>query len=176
MQQDRLQSVRDAIRDIPDFPKKGILFKDITPVLADGILFRNAIDLFLGALEGKAVDKIVCIDARGFLFGSAIAYRLGVGMVPVRKRGKLPYLTRSHAYALEYGEAEVEMHVDAIRAGEQVVLIDDLLATGGTSAAAVGLIRAAGGVVAGAYFLIELGFLNGRSQLSGVPVVSFVQY
>jgi len=168
--------LKDAVRDIPDFPKPGILFKDITPILADGGLFRAAIDLFHGSIKNAGIEKIVCIDARGFLFGSAVAYRLGIGMVPVRKRGKLPYRTRTLAYALEYGEAEVEMHVDAIRPGERVALIDDLLATGGTSGAAAGLIQAAGGIVHGAYFLIELGFLDGRKQLPGIEVISYLRY
>jgi adenine phosphoribosyltransferase len=132
--------------------------------------------LFTASLADSGIGKIVCIDARGFLFGSAVAYRMGIGMVPVRKRGKLPYRTRSHAYALEYGEAEVEMHIDAIRPGERVALVDDLLATGGTSAAAAGLIQAAGGIVHGAYFLIELGFLDGRKQLPGMEVVSYLRY
>jgi adenine phosphoribosyltransferase len=131
-----VEKLRAAVRDVPDFPKKGIVFKDITPVLNDPVLFRASIDLFLERCRGKRVDKIVGIDARGFLFGSAVAYELGLGFVPIRKRGKLPYRTDTAKYSLEYGEAEVEMHTDAIRKGERVVLVDDLLATGGTSAAA----------------------------------------
>ena len=176
MSTDRIPELKAAVRDIPDFPKKGILFKDITPVLADPDLLRAAIDLFHDSLAGAGIGKIVCIDARGFLFGSAVAYRLGAGLIPIRKKGKLPYRTRSHAYALEYGEAEVEMHVDAIRPGERVAIVDDLLATGGTSAAAAGLIQAAGGIVHGAYFLIELGFLDGRRRLPDMQVVSYLQY
>ena len=165
-----------AVRDIPDFPKPGILFKDITPILADGELFKIAINLFIEACEGKGIQKIVGIDARGFLFGAATAYHLGLGFVPVRKKGKLPYQTQSAAYQLEYGEAVVEMHVDAIAPGERVMLIDDLLATGGTSAAATKLIRQMGGELVGAQFLIELGFLKGRTNLEGVSIQSFLNY
>ena len=161
---------------MPDFPKKGILFKDITPVLSDPGLFRASIDLFLERCRGREVDKIVGIDARGFVFGSAVAYELGVGFVPIRKRGKLPYRTEIAKYSLEYGEAEVEMHTDALTAGERVVLIDDLLATGGTSAAAAILIRKAGGELLEAQFLIELEFLEGRRRLEPTPVMSFLKY
>src|SRR5262252_5641822 len=140
-----VEQLRAAVRDVPDFPKKGIVFKDITPVLSDPVLFRASIDLFLERCRGRTVDKIVGIDARGFLFGSAVAYELGVGFIPIRKRGKLPYTTDTAKYSLEYGEAEMEMHIDAVRHGERVVMVDDLLATGGTSAAAAALIRNAGG-------------------------------
>src|SRR3989440_7165530 len=118
----RLQA---AVRDVPDFPKKGIVFKDITPVLSDGTLFRSSIDIFLDHCRGKQIDKIVGIDARGFLFGSAVAYQLGVGFVPLRKKGRLPYKTESAKYSLEYGEAEMELHIDAIKRGEKIVLIDE---------------------------------------------------
>src|SRR5207253_10389450 len=141
----RVEELRAAVRDVPDFPKRGIVFKDITPVLSDPVLFRASVDLFLERCRGLKIDKIVGIDARGFLFGSAVAYELGVGFVPIRKRGKLPFRTVVASYSLEYGEAEMEMHIDAINAGEQIVLVDDLLATGGTSAAAAVLIRKAGG-------------------------------
>src|SRR5881394_4143203 len=137
--------LRAAVRDVPDFPQAGIIFKDITPILADGRLFRSAIDLFLERCRGKAIDKVVGIDARGFLFGSAVAYELGIGFVPLRKKGRLPYKTETAAYTLEYGEAEMELHIDAIEKGEKVVLIDDLLATGGTSASAATLIEKVGG-------------------------------
>src|SRR5437588_11805713 len=153
---DMLEKVRTGIRDVPDFPKKGIVFKDITPLLSDRALFRASIDLFLERCRGKEIDKIVGIDARGFLFGSTVAYELGVGFVPIRKRGKLPYKTEIAKYSLEYGDAEMEMHVDAMSAGERIVLVDDLLATGGTSAAAAVLIRTAGGHLLEAQFLIEL--------------------
>jgi adenine phosphoribosyltransferase len=173
---EKVERLRAAVRDVPDFPKKGIIFKDITPVLSDPGLFRASIDLFLERCRGKEIDKIVGIDARGFVFGSAVAYELGVGFVPIRKRGKLPYRTEIAKYELEYGEAEMEMHTDAVTAGERVVLVDDLLATGGTSAAAVVLIRKAGGQLLEAQFLIELEFLEGRKRLEPTPVTSFLKY
>jgi adenine phosphoribosyltransferase len=176
MASNTIEKLRRGVRDVPDFPKKGIVFKDITPVLNDPALFRLSIDLFLERCRGRKIDKIVGIDARGFLFGSAVAYELGVGFVPIRKRGKLPYKTETAKYSLEYGQAEMEMHIDAMRAGEQVVLIDDLLATGGTSAAAAVLIRKAGGHLLEAQFLIELEFLHGRKQLEPTPVTSFLKY
>jgi len=168
--------LRAAVRDVPDFPKKGIMFKDITPVLNDPVLFRASIDLFLERCRGINIDKVVGIDARGFLFGSAVAYELGVGFVPIRKRGKLPYKTEVAKYSLEYGEAEMEMHIDSIKAGERIVLLDDLLATGGTSAAAAALIHKTGGHLLEAQFLIELEFLQGRKQLEPTPVTSFLKY
>src|SRR6476620_11011119 len=173
---DMVEELRAAVRDVPDFPKKGIVFKDITPVLSDPRLFRASIDLFLERCRGRKIDKIVGIDARGFVFGSAVAYELGVGFVPIRKRGKLPYRTEVAKYSLEYGEAEVEMHTDAVSEGERVVLVDDLLATGGTSAAAAVLIRKAGGDLVEAQFLIELEFLHGRKQLEPTPITSFLKY
>ena len=176
MASETVERLRGAVRDVADFPKKGIMFKDITPVLSDPGLFRASIDLFLERCRGIEVDKIVGIDARGFVFASAVAYELGVGFVPIRKRGKLPYRTEIAKYSLEYGEAEVEMHTDAVIAGERVVLIDDLLATGGTSAAAAVLIRKAGGQLLEAQFLIELEFLEGRKQLEPTPVTSFLKY
>src|SRR6266481_1356860 len=168
--------LRAGVRDVPDFPKKGIVFKDITPILSDPALFRASIDLFLERCRGRKIDKIVGIDARGFLFGSAVAYEIGVGFVPIRKRGKLPFQTEIASYSLEYGEAEMEMHVDAINVGEQVVLVDDLLATGGTSAAAAVLIRKAGGHLLEAQFLIELESLHGRKRLQPTPVTAFLKY
>ncbi|MEP6699630.1 MAG: adenine phosphoribosyltransferase [Verrucomicrobiota bacterium] len=171
-----LQKLQAAVRDVPDFPKAGIIFKDITPILSNAELFRASIDLFLERCRDKQIDKIVGIDARGFLFGSAVAYQLGVGFVPIRKKGKLPYKTERAAYTLEYGEAEMEMHVDGIEPGERIVLVDDLLATGGTSASAAALIRKVGGVLLEAQFLIELEFLHGRKKLEPTPVVSFLTY
>ena len=176
MSADTVEKLRAAVRDVPDFPKKGIVFKDITPILSDPALFRASIDLFLERCRGKSIDKVVGIDARGFLFGSAVAYELGIGFVPIRKRGKLPFRTELAKYSLEYGEAEMEMHIDAIRAGERVVLLDDLLATGGTSAAASVLIRKAGGDLLEAQFLIELQFLHGRNLLEPTPVTAFLKY
>jgi len=173
---DTIERLRTALRDVPDFPKKGIVFKDITPILSDPALFRASVDLFLDRCRERKIDKIVGIDARGFLFGSAVAYELGVGFIPIRKRGKLPFQTQIASYSLEYGEAEMEMHIDAISPGEQIVLVDDLLATGGTSAAAAVLIRKAGGQLLEAQFLIELEFLDGRKQLEPTPVTSFLKY
>jgi len=171
------EQLKTAIRDIPDFPKPGILFKDITPILGDGPLFREVIDELADEADKVSPTKVVGIDARGFLFGSAVAYKLGLGCILVRKKGKLPYKTVGSSYQLEYGDAEVEMHVDAVRPGERVVLVDDLLATGGTSGAAVDLVQKVGGVVGAALFVIELEFLCGRSKLPpGVPVYSMVRY
>ena len=176
MPDDVIARLRAAVRDVPDFPKKGIVFKDITPVLNDGALFRSSIDIFLEQCRGKQIDKIVGIDARGFLFGSAVAYELGVGFVPLRKKGRLPYKTESAKYSLEYGEAEMELHIDAIKRGERIVLIDDLLATGGTSASAATLIKKVEGDLIEAIFLIELEFLHGREKLAPTPVTAFLKY
>jgi adenine phosphoribosyltransferase len=176
MTSEMIEQLRAAVRDVHDFPKAGIVFKDITPILSDPILLRASIDLFLERCRGRNIDKIVGIDARGFLFGSAVAYELGIGFVPIRKRGKLPYRTETAKYSLEYGEAEMEMHTDGVKSGERVVLVDDLLATGGTSAAAAVLIRKAGGHLLEAQFLIELEFLHGREQLEPTPVTSFLKY
>jgi adenine phosphoribosyltransferase len=171
-----VEKLKAAIRDVPDFPKPGILFKDITPVLADPALFRMAIDLFVARLDDKAVAKVAAIDARGFMFGAAVADRLGLGFVPVRKAGKLPYKTYEASYALEYGTNTIAIHQDAFGPGERVVLIDDLLATGGTAAAAVDLIRKAGGELVEAQFLIELAFIEGRAKLAGTPVFAPIVY
>jgi len=176
MDSEMIATLRTAVRDVPDFPKKGIIFKDITPILKDGELFRASIDVFLEQCKGKKLDKVVGIDARGFVFGSAVAYELGIGFVPLRKKGRLPYKTESAAYTLEYGEAEMELHIDAIVPGERIVLIDDLLATGGTSASAVTLIKKVGGELIKAIFLIELEFLHGREKLAPTPVTSFLKY
>ena len=178
MTQQKRQSdqLREAIRDVPDFPKPGILFKDITPVLADAVLFREAIHAINALGVGLAVDKVVGIDARGFIFGAAMALHIGAGFVPMRKRGKLPWTVESAAYALEYGEAVLEVHKDAVLPGERVLLVDDLLATGGTAAAALELVHRLGGVIVGAHFLIELGFLEGRRKLPGVPVDAVITY
>ena len=176
MSSDLLEKLRAGVRDVADFPKKGIVFKDITPILSDPALFRASIDLFLERCRGKKIDKIVGIDARGFLFGSTVAYELGIGFVPIRKRGKLPYKTEIAKYSLEYGDAEMEMHVDAMESGERVVLVDDLLATGGTSVAAAALIEKVGGKLLEAQFLIELDFLHGRERWKPTPVTAFLKY
>jgi adenine phosphoribosyltransferase len=168
--------LRAAIRDVPNFPKEGIVFKDITPVLADGRLFRNVIDRFASELESLGVTKIVGIDARGFIFAGAVACQMGLGFIPIRKKGKLPWMTHSASYKLEYGESTVEVHVDAVEKGEKVALIDDVLATGGTAAAAIKLLEACGAEVVRAEFLMELGFLSGRAVVGATPVVSLVTY
>ena len=154
----------DALRDVPDFPKPGILFKDITPLLSDPALFSQAIDRLADTAAGH-VDKVVGIDARGFIFAAAVADRLKAGFVPIRKKGKLPWKTRGLAYDLEYGQAVVEIHEDAVRPGERVLLVDDLLATGGTAGAALALLDQLGADVVAASFLVELSFLDGRSKL-----------
>ena len=167
-----IEQVKAAIRDIPDFPKPGIIFKDITPVLADPDLFRSVIDLFSSRYADKGITKIAGIDARGFLFGGAIADRLGAGIVPIRKKGKLPYDTFEETYDLEYGSATLEIHKDAFEPGEKVVIVDDLLATGGTAAASAKLVRQAGGEVVEICFLIELAFLEGRKKLEDLEIFS----
>ncbi|MEO7317488.1 MAG: adenine phosphoribosyltransferase [Chthoniobacteraceae bacterium] len=176
MSPDEVQCLQRAIRNVPDFPKPGILFKDITPILSDGELLRIAVDGFIEAARAAGAEKIVGIDARGFIFGAAAAYAMGVGFVPVRKKGKLPFRCETEAYSLEYGEAVVEMHIDGVKLGERVVLMDDLLATGGTAGAAVKLIERIGGKVVTAVFLVELGFLGGRKTLGSTPVESLLVY
>ena len=172
-----LESLRNTIRDVPDFPKEGIMFKDITPVLANPALLDEAINGMIALLDAGKVDKVVGIDARGFIFGALIAQKLGAGFVPVRKKGKLPYKTRGVDYSLEYGTNSVEMHIDAIAPGERVVLADDLLATGGTAGAALHLIEQTGAQVIGSVFFIELGFLEGLSKLAGLgPVHSLITF
>jgi len=168
--------IEHAIRNVPDFPKPGIQFKDITPVLADARLFAGAIDLLTEKFSPGSIDAVVGIDARGFIFAAAAATKLQAGFVPVRKKGKLPFTTIEQDYALEYGHATVAIHTDAIRPGARVLLLDDLLATGGTSAAAVALVQKLGGKIVEAGFLIELKFLHGREKLSGFPVRSLVAY
>jgi adenine phosphoribosyltransferase len=168
--------IESAIRNVPDFPKPGIQFKDITPVLADARLFAGSIDLLTQNFAPGSVDAVIGIDARGFIFAAAAATKLKAGFVPVRKKGKLPYTTHEQDYALEYGHATVAMHIDALKPGARVLLIDDLLATGGTSAAAVALVEKLGGKILQLNFLIELKFLNGREKLKGYPIHSIVAY
>ena len=165
MKDSDLQRLGEGIRDVPDFPKPGILFKDITPVLSDGDLFRLSIDGFIETAGDAEVSKIIGIDARGFIFGAAVADRLGIGFVPIRKKGKLPWQCEAIPYQLEYGESEVEVHRDAIVPGEKVMMVDDLLATGGTAGAALSLVEKLGGDVVCATFLIELEFLEGRKKI-----------
>ena len=171
-----VERLRNAIRDIEGFPKEGIVFKDITPILGNAELFRAAIDLLCASAAGVKVDKIVGIDARGFIFAAAVADRLNVGFVPVRKKGKLPWKCIEAAYALEYGEAVVEIHEDAVEPGEKVLLVDDLLATGGTAAAAVKLLSGLGADIIAISFLIELSFLNGIEKLRAHPVKSILNF
>lgn len=177
MAPDLLDRIRSTIRDVPDFPNPGILFKDITPVLADAPLLEKVIDGMIEVTGVTKVDKVVGIDARGFIFGALIAARVGAGFVPVRKKGKLPWRTRGIDYSLEYGSNSVEMHLDAVAEGETVLLADDLLATGGTAGAALALIEQAGGELLGSTFFIELGFLNGREKLAGRgPIHSLISF
>jgi len=164
------------IRDIPDFPKPGILFKDITPLLADPAAFAYAIDRFAEHYAAAGIDAIGAVEARGFLFAAPLALQLRKPLVPLRKPGKLPYRTYSLKYELEYGEAELHMHIDGIEAGARVLMIDDLLATGGTMAAGCKLIEQAGGNVVSCAFLVELSFLNGRDRLAGHDVFSLLNY
>ena len=168
--------IERAIRNIPDFPKPGIQFKDITPVLADARLFSGSIDLLTEKFKPGSVDAVVGIDARGFIFAAAAAVKLQAGFVPVRKKGKLPYKTHEQEYALEYGTSTVAVHVDALKPGSRVLLIDDLLATGGTAAAAASLVKGLGAQILEISFLIELGFLSGRDKLKGYPVRSLIVY
>ncbi len=168
--------LRDAIRNVPDFPKPGIQFKDITPLLADPRLFRECIDRIVEGIPVGSVDLVAGIDARGFLFASAAALRLGAGIVPVRKKGKLPFATIEQSYSLEYGTNTLAMHVDAIRPGQRILLVDDVLATGGTAKATVNLIERLKGDLVGIVFVIELGFLGGRAGLAGKPVRSLICY
>jgi adenine phosphoribosyltransferase len=168
--------IERAIRNIPDFPKPGIQFKDITPVLADARLFAGAIDLLTEKHQPGTVDAVVGIDARGFIFAAAAATKLHAGFVPVRKKGKLPYQTYEQDYALEYGTATVAIQVDALKPGSRVLLIDDLLATGGTSGAAAALVHRLGAKILEISFLIELSFLHGREKLKGYPVRSLVVF
>ncbi len=169
-------TLRSAVRDVVDFPKPGIIFKDITPILSNGALFRRSIDLLCETTGGVKIDKVVGIDARGFIFAAAVADRLGAGFVPVRKKGKLPWETLEASYALEYGESILQLHRDAVLPGESILLVDDLLATGGTAAAAVKLLDELGANLIGISVLIELGFLNGREKLLPHTVNAILTY
>jgi len=171
-----IDELRRAVRDVPDFPKQGILFKDITPLLADGRLFRRACDAMARPFQGQDIEVIAAIESRGFLLGGAIAAALGTGLVPIRKVGKLPYTTQRVTYALEYGTDALEVHVDACVERRKVLIVDDVLATGGTAAAACELIEAVGGEVVGCTFLIALDFLNGRDRLRGRAVEAVLGY
>lgn len=168
--------LKNTIRSIPDFPKKGIVFRDITTLLNDGAAFARAIDLLTERYRGSAIDKIVSVESRGFILGAPLAYNLRAGFVPVRKPGKLPGETIRESYALEYGTDTLEIHRDAIAPGERVLVLDDLLATGGTIGATCRLVEKLGGRVVGLAFLIELAFLDGRKNLKGYDIHSLVTY
>jgi adenine phosphoribosyltransferase len=171
-----MDDLKKLIREVPDYPKPGILFYDLTTLLKDKVGFQALIDRLCAHYEGHKIDLVAGIEARGFIFAPALAYRLKAGFVPVRKPKKLPARTAKISYALEYGTDTLEMHEDAVSPGRRVLLCDDLLATGGTAAAAVQLIRSLGGVVDGAAFAVELNFLKGRAKLPGLEVFSLVQY
>ena len=168
--------LKELIRDIPDFPIEGVLFRDITTLLKDTKGLKDVIDIFSDRYRNKGIKHILGADARGFIFGAAIAYNIGAGFVPIRKKGKLPYKTLSASYELEYGVNEVEMHIDAIDKGDKVVIVDDLLATGGTARAMLDLVRKSGGDIEEFAFLIELEDLKGREKLDGEKVFSIMKY
>ncbi len=168
--------IKRIIRTVPDFPKKGIMFRDITPLLADAAAFRHVIQQFISRYKGKGIAVVASAESRGFIFGSVLAYELGVAFVPLRKPGKLPYKKLRQEFETEYSTDAFEIHEDAIRKGDRVLIVDDLLATGGTAKAAADLIERLGGKVAGIVFLIELSFLGGRKALKGYDVFSLVDY
>jgi adenine phosphoribosyltransferase len=171
-----IERLRAAIRDVPDFPKKGIVFKDITTLLQDAGLFKTAGDLMADLCRTHPADKVVAIESRGFIIGGLLADRLGLGFVPVRKPGKLPAQTLKATYALEYGTDSLEIHADALRPGERILVVDDVIATGGTARAVGELAEKLGAKVSAFAFLIELGFLDGRAKLAGHEVVSLIRY
>ncbi len=168
--------LRERIRDVPDFPSPGILFRDLTPLLGDAEAFRFAVNAIADAFEGHRIDKVVGIEARGFILAAPVAYRLDAGFVPVRKSGKLPWRSESEEYALEYGADRLELHADAVAAGEKVLIVDDVIATGGTARATARLVERLGAKVVGLGFLVELTFLAGREKLDGYDVMSLVAY
>lgn len=171
-----MDTLKHKIRHIPDFPKPGILFYDITTLLNDRQSFRDTIDALASPHRGQGIDQVVGIESRGFILGAAVASALGAGFVPIRKPGKLPGKCHREDYALEYGTDGLEIHEDAFRSGQRVLVVDDVLATGGTAKAAAGLVRRSGGTLLGLTFLIELNFLNGRGKLAGEEVHSVLQY
>ena len=173
-----MDHLKDAIRTIPDYPKPGIMFRDVTTLLGDAGAFRAAVDAMVQPHAGRKIDKVAGIEARGFILGGAVAHQLSVGFVPVRKKGKLPYETMGQSYELEYGTDEVEIHIDAVKPGERVLIVDDLVATGGTAEAAILLLRQAGAEVVGCSFIIDLPDLGGTKRLEklGVKAVSLVAY
>ncbi len=169
-------NLKEYIRDIPDFPKQGIIFKDITPLLKNKEAFQAMVDAFVDIYKDKKIDAVVAVEARGFILGSALAYKLGVGLIPVRKKGKLPAKTRSVTYDLEYGTDTLEMHHDAIKPGDNILVIDDVLATGGTIKAVTDLIKELEGKIIGVAFLMELSFLKGKEKLENLPIQSLITY
>ena len=171
-----IDQIKALIRDVPDFPEPGIVFKDITPVLADPIAFSTITDLIVVHFGRGNVDKVVGIEARGFIIASPVAYHFGAGFVPIRKKGKLPWETVDEEYALEYGAATLELHRDAIQPGERVLIVDDVLATGGTARAAASRVEEVGGRVCGIACVIELGFLRGRDKLGGYELFTLIRY
>ncbi len=168
--------LRQRVRDIPDYPRAGVVFKDIAPLLADHVAFAGVVDAIVAQHGRGTIDKVVGIEARGFIIAAPVAYHFGAGFVPMRKQGKLPSATFHAAYALEYGEAVLEVHRDALEPGERVLIVDDVLATGGTVAAAADLVGQAGATVAGASVLLELGFLGGRERLRDLELHSLLTY
>ncbi|CNF85139.1 PRPP-binding protein%2C adenine/guanine phosphoribosyltransferase [Mycobacterium tuberculosis] len=166
--------IQERIRDIPDYPKPGVLFKDITPLLADHVAFAGVVDSIVNHRGRGTIDKIVGIEARGFILAAPVAYHFGAGFIPVRKRGKLPAATHEQTYDLEYGNETIEIHADALEAGDRVLIVDDVLATGGTAAAAAELVRRGGGDIVGLSVLLELSFLHGRDKLGNLDVHSLV--
>ena len=171
-----MNDLKKYIRDIPDFPKKGILFRDITTLIGDKERFKEVIDTLAKRYADKKIDAVLAVESRGFIFGGALAYKLNAGFVPFRKKGKLPHKTYKATYSLEYGEDTLEIHQDAIKPGDRVLLIDDLLATGGTLGAVIGLVKKLKGEIAEIAFIIELEDLKGRFKLSDFPVYSMIQY
>ncbi len=164
------------IRDVPDFPKKGIIFKDITTLLQDAKAFKKAVNVLAKVYKKEKIDTVVAIESRGFIFGSVLAYKLGAGFVPVRKKGKLPYETKKITYSLEYGTDTLEMHIDGVAKNARVLIVDDLLATGGTVQAVVKLVKGCKAKIVGVAFLVELEFLKGRKKLKGLPLYSVIKY
>jgi adenine phosphoribosyltransferase len=172
----RLALLRARVRDIPDFPKPGILFRDLTPLMGDGAAFKQAVDLLAERLSPHRPEIVVAVESRGFIFGAPVAAAMGIGFVPVRKPGKLPFRTARRSYALEYGTDALEIHADAVVEGARVAIVDDLLATGGTAAATLELVRELGGEVVALAFAVELGMLRGRDRLAGTQIESLILY
>jgi len=170
------EDLKKTIRNVPDFPKKGIVFRDITTLIADKDAFKFVVDEFAKRYKDKNIDYIVSIESRGFIFGAALSYAIGAGLIPVRKKGKLPFKTHSATYNLEYGTDTLEIHKDALDKGKNVIILDDLLATGGTTLATIGLVKKLGGNLIETAFVVELEFLNPRKKLKDVPIFSLVKY